>query len=123
MPAEAIRRGEWVVIEKISGANLPKINLGFTQVDLLTLVAAPLAFQGKPLGVLVLGFMDDFDAVRRMQTQNILDAMGGSLTNAVTYKTVQKQAFKLEQANQELLESDRLRSEFVANMSHELRPL
>jgi len=121
LPAEAIRRGEWLVVEKISGAVLPKINLGFTKIDLLTLVAAPLAFQGKPLGVMLLGFMDDFDSVRRMQVQNILDAMGGSLNNAITYKTVQKQSFKLEQANQELLESDRLRSEFVANMSHELR--
>ena len=121
LPAEAIRRGEWIVVEKISGAVLPKINLGFTQVDLLSLVAAPLTFHGKPLGVMLLGFMDDFDSVKRMHVQNILDAMGGSLNNAMTYKTVQKQSFKLEQANQELLESDRMRSEFVANMSHELR--
>lgn len=121
LPAEAVRRVEWVIVEKISGALLPKINLGFTQVDVLTLVAAPLTFQGKPLGVMLLGFIEDFNTVKRMQVQNVLDAMGGSLNNAMTYKTVQKQSFKLEQANQELLESDRLRSEFVANMSHELR--
>ncbi len=119
--AEALRRGEWVIVEKLSGANLPKINLGFTQVDLLTLVAAPLVFQGKSLGVVLFGFMEELDATQRLQVQSVLDAVAGSLNNALTYKMVQKQALKLEQANQELLESDRLRSEFVANMSHELR--
>lgn len=121
LPAEVLRRGQWIVLEGLSGASLPRVNLGISRVDIMVLVAAPVVFQGRSLGVLLLAYTDDFSQRQRMQVQSVLDALGGSLNNAMTYKMVQRQALKLEQANQELLEADRLRSEFVANMSHELR--
>ncbi|MGM0563862.1 MAG: response regulator [Pseudomonadota bacterium] len=121
LPAEALRRGEWVVFEAGQGLRLPTLNLGVSRIDANTVVAAPIQFQGKSLGVLLMAYLEPLDTRLRIQIQSVVDALGGSLNNAMTYKMVQRQALKLEQANQELLEADRLRSEFVANMSHELR--
>ena len=81
----------------------------------------PILFQDRALGVVLIGTLRKPDENALRSIGNVIDALGSALNNALTYKTVQQQALRLEQANQELLEADRLRSEFVANMSHELR--
>ncbi len=121
LPGEVLARRADILIDPIDPQAFPSVNLGLATIHLRAVLGVPILFQNRALGVLVLGFPATPDEGRQRLLQNAVDALGSSLSNALTYKTVQQQALRLEQANQELLESDRLRSEFVANMSHELR--
>ena len=121
LPGEAFRKNEWIVIDGIEDDVFPKVNLGFTQTGLRTVYALPVSFQGIGLGVVILACLHRVSEKRLQNIQNSIDALGSGLNNAFTYIQVQQQAKKLELANEELIEADRQRSEFVANMSHELR--
>ena len=121
LPGEVAARREPIHIEGIDQSSLPSVNLGFARAELRNLSGLPVFFQERLLGVVLIGALTAPDQQAQRAVRNTLDALGSALNNALTYKTVQQQALRLEQANQELLEADRLRSEFVANMSHELR--
>lgn len=121
LPGEAFRQDKWIVLDGIDNDVFPKVNLGFTTVDLRSVSAIPITFQGNVLGVVVLAGLQTIQQKLRQNLQNSIDALGSALNNAYTYIQEQQQAKKLELANEELLEADRQRSEFVANMSHELR--
>ncbi|HXH02100.1 MAG TPA: response regulator [Candidatus Competibacteraceae bacterium] len=121
LPGEVLARKSLITIQDIDPQAFPAINLGFTSVQLRCVLGLPILFQDRALGVVLIGLLALPDETRLRVLQNAIDALGSALSNALTYKTVQQQALRLEQANQELLEADRLRSEFVANMSHELR--
>ncbi len=118
---QALQGKEWIIVQDIDTEVFAKINLGLAEVNLHSIYAIPIIFQGKGLGVLLLGCLHSLDQSNIRLLNTLVDALGGALNNALTYKMVQQQALRLEQANQELLEADRMRSEFVANMSHELR--
>ena len=121
LPGVAFREERWISIDDIDADAFPQVNLGFAMVDLRAVNAIPITFQGNGLGVIILAGLKRIDRKRRQTIKNGVDALGAALNNAFTYIQVQQQAQKLEQANEELLEADRQRSEFVANMSHELR--
>ncbi len=121
MPVEVIRRREWITIGDIEEGVLPTVALGIGNARIRTVVGIPVLFQKNALGVIILAALHRIDDKTRTALENAVEALGSAVNNAITYKTVQHQALRLEQANQELLEVDRLRSEFVANMSHELR--
>ena len=121
LPGEVLNRRETIRIETLDETSLPKVNLGFSPAELRCVIGWPILFQQRTLGVILLGALHQLDNNAMRSVQNTIDALGSVLNNAMTYKTVQQQKLRLEQANQELLEADRLRSEFVANMSHELR--
>jgi len=121
LPGEAYRQDRWIVLDKIDKGAIPKVNIGFTKADLCSVSAIPITFQGEGLGVVVLAGLQTIHTELRQNIKNSIDALGSALNNSYTYIQVQQQAKKLEYANEELLEADRMRSEFVANMSHELR--
>ena len=70
---------------------------------------------------IILAGLRSLDDLTRQVLSNHIDALANSLTNAITYRSVQKQSVQLEEANIELLDADRQKSDFLANMSHELR--
>lgn len=121
LPGEAFRNDQWVIMDGIDTNIFPKIDLGFSRVDVHSVSAIPITFQGRGLGVVILAGLQSINNKLRQKIQNSVDALGSALNNAYMYIKVQKQAKELEQANDELLEADQHRSEFVANMSHELR--
>ncbi len=120
-PAQVISERRWLTIQDIDAEALPDVELGFAKAHLRSVFGIPVLFQQKVLGVLVLAALHKLDGPLMRVLEGAVGAMGSSLNNAVTYKTVQQQAIQLEKANMELLEADHLRNEFVANMSHELR--
>ncbi|MGB1109503.1 MAG: response regulator [Gammaproteobacteria bacterium] len=115
LPTEALRRREWITVSGIDEEALPTMELGFGPIKITQSVAIPVLFQGKGLGVLIVA------AAHQLEEDSKQLLVHASLNNAMAYKLGQQQAIRLEQANRELVEADRLRSEFVANMSHELR--
>ena len=121
LPGEVLRRRKWITLEDIDADSLPDINLGFTHGKICNIYGIPILFQQKFLGVVILAGLRSLDALTRQVLSNHIDALANALINAITYASVQKQSLQLEDANRELLDADRQKSEFVANMSHELR--
>lgn len=120
-PEQVLKGGTWLTIKDIDEDALPKIQLGFGGARLRSIVGIPVHFQRKPLGVIILAALHTLDELTRKLLEGMVGALGNALHNALTYKTVEQQALKLEEVNRELLAVDQLRCEFVANMSHELR--
>jgi signal transduction histidine kinase/HAMP domain-containing protein len=121
LPEQVLRESKWLTIQDIDEEALPEIELGFTRASLRSVVGIPIHFQQKPLGVVVLAALHKLDEPTRKLLEGMVGALGNALQNAVTYKTVEMQASRLEEANKKLLTVDQLRCEFVATMSHELR--
>jgi signal transduction histidine kinase/HAMP domain-containing protein len=120
-PEQVLKEGKWLTINQIDQEALPEIHLGFAPARLRCVVGIPVLFQQKPLGVVVLAALHRLDEPARQLLEGMVGALCNALHNALTYKTVEQQALKLEEFNKELLTVDQLRCEFVANMSHELR--
>ena len=121
LPGEVLRQRKWITLEDIDSESIPDINLGFARGRIRNLYGIPILFQQKFLGLIILAGLRSVDASTRQVMSNHIEALSNSLINAITYRSVQKQSVQLEDANRELMETDRQKSEFVANMSHELR--
>ena len=81
-----------------------------------SLVAVPLISEGDIVGIL---YVDDFKI--RHFTQREVSILNLLATKAAFAIEKVKLLEKLERANRDLQEANRLKSEFLANMSHELR--
>ena len=121
LPGEVMRRGEWIEIDDMDEEALPEINVGLGRAKVRNITGIPVIFQKRFLGVVVLAGLRTIDAATRQMLKNQAEALANSLSNAITYGSVQKQSILLEDANKELLAAHKQKSEFVANMSHELR--
>ncbi len=121
LPGEVISRREWISLEDMDEEALPQINLGLARAKIRCLYGIPVIFQKRLLGVVILAGLKSMDSSTRQVLKNQIDALANSISNAITYSSVQKQSILLEEANQDLLTAHKQKSEFVANMSHELR--
>ena len=115
---ESLKQNRVIDIEDIGSDVLLPVNIGIGQVELNNFYSFPLVFQDKPLGVLAIASAKKID---KDYLKGYINALIGSLNNAISYNYIQHQSLVLEQANLELQESDKMKSEFLANMSHELR--
>ena len=118
--SQAHKSGEWVHIDGLNEDVAPTIDLGFYQTKLKHIVAIPLVFHEKKIGVILIGSVSNtkFD---ESYLKGYINTLVQSLNNAITFIETQKQSIELKNINMQLEESNRLKSEFLANVSHELR--
>lgn len=113
--------------------NLPT-NTGFTvdtglvEVSPRFMLAAPIMFQDRLLGVIVLGSMDEFGDLQKEIIDNSVPQIGVAIANARNYEATQKLSIEIARKNDELNQKHaelekayRVKSDFLASMSHELR--
>ncbi|MGA7161458.1 MAG: response regulator [Bacteroidota bacterium] len=104
------------------------VDTGLVEVAPYSILAVPILFQDKMLGVLLLGSMNRFDDLQKEIINNSVPQLGVAITNARNFEASQKLtrevALKNEELNskhKELEKAYRVKSDFLASMSHELR--
>ncbi|HTX19627.1 MAG TPA: response regulator [Bacteroidota bacterium] len=104
------------------------VDTGLVEVAPYSILAVPILFQDKVLGVLILGSMNRFDELQKEIINNSVPQLGVAITNAKNFEASQKltrevatKNDELNSKNTELEKAYRVKSEFLASMSHELR--
>lgn len=104
------------------------VDTGLVEVAPYCVLAVPILFQDKVLGVLVLGSMNRFDDLQKEIINNSVPQLGVAITNARNFEASRKLAREVAQKNEELNSKNaelekayRVKSDFLASMSHELR--
>ena len=104
------------------------VDTGLVEVAPYSILAVPILFQDKVLGVLLLGSMNRFDDLQKEIINNSVPQLGVAITNARNFEASQKLtrevALKNEELNSKHMELEkayRVKSDFLASMSHELR--
>lgn len=104
------------------------IDTGLVDLTPRYMIAVPILFQDRLLGVLVLGSMYPFDELKKEIIHNSVPQVGVALTNARNNEAAQQLSQEialkneeLNKKNSELEKAYRVKSDFLASMSHELR--
>lgn len=105
-----------------------EVETGLVTVSPRFIIAVPILFQERALGVLVLGSMKPFDELKKEILNNSVPQIGVAITNARNYEAAQKLSREIALKNEELNSKNwelekayRVKSDFLSGMSHELR--
>ncbi len=104
------------------------VDTGLVEVAPFSILAVPILFQDKVLGVLILGSMNRFDDLQKEIINNSVPQLGVAITNARNFAASRKLTTEVARKNEELNSKNtelekayRVKSDFLASMSHELR--
>lgn len=120
-PLEVVQRKETIFMDEIPEHTIPKLDFGLIALEVRCICGIPVLYRDQVLGVFVMGSFEKPDENIMRSLMNYVDSFANGLSNALSYKALNKQSIALEKTNRELKKADQLKSEFVANMSHELR--
>ena len=104
------------------------IDTGLVEVTPRYLLAVPIMFQDRLIGVLILGSTQTFDELKKEIILNSVPQIGVAITNARNNEAAQNLSREIAIKNEELGKKNtelekayRVKSDFLASMSHELR--
>jgi signal transduction histidine kinase/CheY-like chemotaxis protein len=104
------------------------VDTGIANIIPQQIIASPIFYSDKVLGVLVVGSLYKFSDLDKEIIVNSLPQLGIAIANAKNYDETQKLSreifsknTELNTKNEELEKAYRVKSEFLASMSHELR--
>jgi len=120
---ESLSREQRVLSMDDAGTVLPAAALSLARREGIVLFL-PIHARGNLLGFLALGSRLDgttYDSLELEALQASVGMAGVALQNAALYNRLFENNRKLRVANEELLQLDRLKSEFLRNVNHELR--
>ncbi|HEY4611536.1 MAG TPA: GAF domain-containing protein, partial [Bacteroidota bacterium] len=120
-------------LKPIEVVNIPadsgfQLSLGLVEIPPAAILAVPVLFQDKLLGVLVLGSTKKFGDLEKDIINNSVPQIGVAIANAMNHEQTRKLSMEIAKRNEELggknaeLEKAyRVKSDFLSSMSHELR--
>lgn len=128
IPGQCARENRTIEMKDLPSDMGFSIDTGLVELAPRYIIAVPIPFQDRLLGVLVLGSMEEFDELKKDIIHNSVPQVGVALTNARNNEAAQhlsqEIALKNEELNKknsELEKAYRVKSDFLASMSHELR--
>ena len=125
---QAALENKVIILNPDTGDSGMNIETGIINFKPATVVASPINYQEKVLGVLVLAASKPPTDLDTPFIERLSDQIGVAINNIRQYSDLQsmseqlkKRGEEITQKNLQLEESNKMKSEFLANMSHELR--
>jgi PAS domain S-box-containing protein len=124
---QAAQSGQQTLLK--SSQDMPfKIDTGLFSISPTIVIATPITYSSKVLGVMVLSSIKTLNNSELSFIDRLASQVGVSLNNQSQYQHLKALSEQLKhrgkeisQKNAQLEQSNRLKTEFLANMSHELR--
>ncbi len=128
IPGQCAAEQRTLEVDDISITAEFRIDTGLVEVAPQYVIAMPIIFHDRILGVLVLGATHNFTDLQKEIIGNSVPQLGVAITNARNFEATQqlsreiaKKNDELNTKNVELEKAYRVKSDFLASMSHELR--
>ncbi len=105
-----------------------KIDTGLFCIEPRTVIITPIIHADKVLGVIVLASLNDLEQSEQSFIERLTKQIALSLNSLLQYQhlkamseQLKQRGAEISQKNEQLEQSNKLKTEFLANMSHELR--
>ncbi len=128
IPGECAQQRKTIELSGISQTAGFHVETGLVSIVPKYVLATPILFQDKVLGVMVLGSLKGMGEIEKEIIHNSVPQLGVAITNARNNAAAQqlsreiaKKNDELNAKNLELEKAYRVKSDFLASMSHELR--
>lgn len=128
IPGECAAQQKILEVTNISEPTGFEISAGLAEMFPKAIIAVPVLFQDKLLGVMVLGSTKGFGEVEKDIINNSVPQIGVAIANAMNHEQTRKLSLEIAKRNEELNSKNaelekayRVKSDFLSSMSHELR--
>jgi signal transduction histidine kinase/DNA-binding response OmpR family regulator/HAMP domain-containing protein len=128
IPGQCAAEEKVMELESIPTDSGFSIDTGLVEVVPSYILAVPILFQNRILGVLVLGSVKKFGALEKEIINNSVPQLSVGITNAINDDATRKLSLEIARRNEELNSKNeelekayRVKSDFLSSMSHELR--
>ena len=128
IPGQCAEELKVIEVKNVPAESGFQISLGLVEVPPASVLAVPVLFQDKLLGVMVLGSTVLYGDLEKEIIDNSVPQIGVAIANAMNHEQTRKLSLEIAKRNEELggknteLEKAyRVKSDFLSSMSHELR--
>ncbi|HXG37548.1 MAG TPA: response regulator [Bacteroidota bacterium] len=128
IPGECAAQQKILEVTNISEPTGFEISAGLVEIYPKAIIAVPVLFQDKLLGVMVLGSTKGFGEVEKDIINNSVPQIGVAIANAMNHEQTRRLSLEIAKRNEELNSKNaelekayRVKSDFLSSMSHELR--
>ncbi|HLF19599.1 MAG TPA: histidine kinase dimerization/phospho-acceptor domain-containing protein, partial [Bacteroidota bacterium] len=128
IPGQCAKEQRVLEVNDIAASSGFSIDTGLIEITPKSIIAVPIVFQDKVLGVIVLGSTNSFAEAEMEIINNSVPQLGVAITNALNDEATRKLSMEIAKRNEELNSKNaelenayRVKSDFLSSMSHELR--
>ncbi len=128
IPGQSAAEMKIIEVKNIPAESGFQLSLGLVEIPPASVLAVPVLFQDKLLGVMVLGSTTNYGELEKEIINNSVPQIGVAIANAMNHEQTRRLSLEIAKRNEELggknaeLEKAyRVKSDFLSSMSHELR--